>query len=94
MGSSPTWVYQTVQMEDGVAVLVSGNEAYFVRFGSVYAVNGSVKVASPQLSYVGNHSISYGAILEALPGTPEASLEDIAKRNSGERTLGTPDCAD
>ena len=93
LGSHPAWVYQVVQLKGGIGVLVSGNEAYFVRSGKVFAVNGAAKAASPELGYVEDTGITYGSIAALLSGVPSASLSDIAKRNSGERIPGTPDCA-
>ena len=68
LGSNPSWLYQSAQLNDGFAVLVSGNEAYFVRGEEVFAVNGAAKAASPQIPYVDNSAITYEVIAGAIGG--------------------------
>ena len=44
-------VYQTGFLEDGVAVLVDNDAAYWVQNGRVYTANGVAKMWSPSISY-------------------------------------------
>ena len=44
-------VYQTGFLEDGVAVLVDNDAAYWVQNSHVYAANGVAKMWSPSISY-------------------------------------------
>jgi hypothetical protein len=95
-GSHSTWTYQTARMSDGVAVLVSGNEAYFVRDGQVYAVNGSARAASPDIELVHTIGVSldYLTVLAAIPNARRGTMDELVARNTGPMIPGTPDCRD
>jgi len=45
------WEYQAGELEEGVAILVNNNGAYWVKDNIVYAANGLAKSWSPNLAY-------------------------------------------
>ena len=45
------WEYEAGVLEDGIAVLVNDNGAYWVKDNVVYAANGFAKTWSPNLDY-------------------------------------------
>lgn len=45
------WEYKSGGLEGGIAVLVNGSGAYWVKDNTVYAANGTAKTWSPNLDY-------------------------------------------
>ncbi len=61
------WEYRAGALEDGVAVLVNDNGAYWVKDNVLYAANGSAKTWSPNLDYSPT-GIDFNTVQDSVKG--------------------------